>query len=104
MILKTLDQRKSETSSGVYDEWNYFDNIVSASNYFNEDSNQTCVRCKFADGNFVIIDVPCVAYLMSDSGKTIDKIYGVTRKELGSTEEAVHPTMQDAVEYAKNAD
>ena len=101
MILKTLDYRHHKHENGVYEEWNYFDNIVSASNYFDEDDKMTVVRCQFADGNCVTIAIPCVAYLMSDSGKTIDKILGATVKELGDTDEAVYPTMQEAVEAAR---
>lgn len=104
MILKTLDYRKSKHDSGAYEEWNYFDNIVSASNYFDEETKMTVVRCKFHDGNFVTIAIPNVAYLMSDSGKTIDKIYAADVEELGDTEEAVYATMQDAVDVAMNAD
>jgi hypothetical protein len=91
-----------KSESGVYEEWNYFDNIVSASNYFDEGTKMTVVRCKFLDGNFVTIAIPNVAYLMSDNGKTIDKIMAADVEELGDTEEAVYPTMQDAVEVAKN--
>lgn len=101
MILKNLDYRKHKHDAGVYEEWNYFDNIASASNYYDEDTKMTVVRCKFQNGNFVTIAVPCVAYLMSDSGKTIEKIYGAEVEELGDTEDAVYTTMQDAVEYAK---
>ena len=103
MILKTLDYRKSKTDGEVYEEWNYFDNIVSASNYFDEGSKMTVVRCKFQNGNFVTIAIPNVAYLMSDSGKTIDKIYAADVEELGDTEEAIYQTMQDAVDVAMNA-
>lgn len=104
MILKTLDYRPSKHSSGALEEWNYFDNISSASNYFNEESGNTCVRCNFNNGDYVIIDIPCVAYLMSDSGKTIDKIYGAVKESLPDPvtgEERVFPTMQDAVDSAK---
>jgi hypothetical protein len=106
MILKTLDYRQSRHDSGVYEEWHYFDNITSASHYFNEDSKETCVRCNFNTGDYVVIDIPCVAYLMSDSGKTIEKIYGVTKESLPDPEtgeERVFPTMQDAVDSAKDA-
>lgn len=104
MILKTLDYRPSKHNSGALEEWNYFDNITSASHYYNEVSNETCVRCNFGNGDYVIIDVPCVAYLMSDSGKTIDKIYGVAKESLTdheTGEEIVFPTIQDAVDVAK---
>ena len=101
MILKNLDYIPHKNEAGVYEEWTYFDNIVSASNYFDEDDKMTVVRCKFQDGSLVTIAVPCVAYLMSDNGKTIDKIFGANVEELGDTKEAVYPTMQEAVEYAR---
>lgn len=100
MILKNLDYRQGKHDNGVYEEWNYFDNIVSASNYFDEDTKETVVRCQFHDGNCITITVPCVAYLMSDNGKTIEKIYGAVKDEL-PTEDGRFPTMQDAVEYAR---
>lgn len=103
MILKTLDYRQGKHNSGVYEEWNYFDNIVTASNYYDEDIKQTVVRCSFKDGNNVTFAIPNVAYLMSDSGKTIDKIYGAKVDELGDTKEAVYNTLQDAANAALDA-
>lgn len=100
MILKTLDYRKSENHSGVYAEWNYFDNITNASNYFDESSKMTVVRCTFRDGNIITFGIPNVAYLMSDTGKTIEKIMGAEVEELGDTDEAVYTTLQDAVNAA----
>lgn len=100
MVLKVLDYRKSETHNGVYEEWNYFDNIESASCYFDEGSNFTVVRCRLVSGDFVTVAIPNVAYLMSDSGKTIEKIIGETIEEHGDTDEAVYETLQEAVAAA----
>lgn len=100
MILKTLDYRKSKHDSGAYEEWNYFDNIVNASNYFDEDTKMTVVRCTFRDGNIITFAIPNVAYLMSDTGKTIEKIMGANVEELGDTEDAVYNTLQDAINAA----
>ena len=102
MILKTLDYRKSENDNGVYEEWNYFDNIESASNYFDENTQMTVVGCKFRDGNFVTISIPNVAYLMSDTGKTIEKIVAANVEELGDTD-PVYNTLQEAVDKAMRA-
>ena len=99
MILKTLDYRKSKHDSGVYEEWNYFDNIESASNYFDEEVKMTVVRCRFRDGSFVTFSIPNVAYLMSDAGKTIEKIVAVNVEELGDTD-PVYNTLQEAAEKA----
>lgn len=96
MILKTLDLRKSENQSVVYDEWNFFDNITSAATFYDEVSESSCVRCTFRDGNVVTITIPYVAYLMSDSGKTIECIRPTKPRE----EDEAYPTMQQAVEAA----
>jgi hypothetical protein len=100
MILKTLDYRKNKHDSGVHEEWNYFDNIVNASTYFDEDIKMTVVRCTFRDGNIVTFAIPNVAYLMSDTGKTIEKIMAANVEELGDTEEAVYNTLLDAANAA----
>ena len=102
MILKTLDYIKGKDENVLYDEWNYFDNIVSASNYFDEGSDMAVVRCNFRDGNIVTIAITQEAYLMSDNGKTIEKIYAAKVDHSGSNEEPNFPTMQEAVDYAVN--
>ncbi len=99
MILKTLDYRQGKEQNNVYEEWNYFDNIVSASAYFDEDIKMTVVRCKFRDGSDVTLSIPNVAYLMSDTGKTIEKMVAADVEELGDTE-PVYNTMQDAMAEA----
>lgn len=102
MILKMLVYRENEAKNAVYEEWNYLDNIVSASSYYDEDVKSTVVRCRFQDGNFITIDIPNVAYLMSDTGKTIEKIVGAKVEELGDTE-PVYNTLQDALSEAMEA-
>lgn len=99
MILKTLDYRQGKEQNNVYEEWNYFDNIVSASSYFNEETKLPDVRCRFRDGSVVTISIPNVAYLMSDTGKTIEKIMPADVEELGDTE-PIYNTLQDAVAAA----
>ena len=101
MILKNLDYRQAEEHSGVYEEWSYLDNITSASVYYDEGSKMTVVRCRFRDDSLVTLAIPNVAYLMSDTGKTIEKIVGANVEELGDTEEAIYSTMQEAVEEAR---
>ena len=99
MILKVLDYKKSENQSGYYDVWNYFDNITSASNYYDEGPDMVVVRCTFRDGNTVTIGIPHEAYLMSDNGKTIERIYNEGNKP-GVPEDGRFETLQDAVDYA----
>ena len=96
MILKTLDYKQSKNQSSAYEEWNYFDNITSASVFYDEDIKMTVVRCSFRDGNTITFAIPNVAYLMSDTGKTIEKIVGANVEELGDTDEAVYNSLQEA--------
>lgn len=84
--MKTLEYRQRRTCSGVYEEWNYIDAITSASTYYDEDIKMTVVRCTFRDGGQATIAVPCVAYLMSDAGKTVEKILGATVEEIGDVD------------------
>ena len=100
MILKTLDYRQGKEQNCVYDEWNYFDNITSASVFFDESCKMTVVRCAFRDGNTITFAIPNVAYLMSDTGKTIEKIMAANVEELGDTEETVYNTLLDAANAA----
>lgn len=97
MILKILDYKKSKEESALCDVWNYFDNITSASNYFDEDCGETVVRCTFRDGNTVSFSIPYEAYLMSDSGKTIERIYASVSD---TTDENTHTSLQDAFDDA----
>lgn len=100
MILKILDYRQGKEQNHVFEEWNYFDNITSASNYYDEGVKMTVVRCTFRDGSLVTFSIPNVAYLMSDTGKTIEKIVAADVEELGDTD-PVYNTLQDATAVAK---
>ena len=100
MILKVLDFKQSEKESVMYDVWNYFDNITSASHFYHEGAESVVVRCTFRDGNTITFDIPYEAYLMSDTGKTIERIYNAGKP--GAANEA-HETLQDAVDCAMNA-
>ena len=102
MILKTLDYRQGKNQNDVYEEWNFFDNIVSASNYYDEETKLPVVCCRFRDDNIVTFAIPNVAYLMSDTGKTIDKIVPADVEELGETE-PIYNTLQEAVAEATKA-
>lgn len=70
MILKTLTHDR-----GKADCWNYYDNIESASVFFDEDSKLSCVAVRFkgADSD-VVLAISEVAYLCNNSGQTIEKL------------------------------
>ena len=103
MILKVLDYRQGREQNHVFEEWNFFDNIESASSYYNEETKLPEVSCLFRDGKTVSISVPNVAYLMSDSGKTIDKIIPADVEEIGD-DYPIYNTLQEAVDAAKRDD
>lgn len=102
MVLKILDYRMSETEKCGIEEWIYLDNIECATSTYDETVKMATVTCKFKDGNKVTFSITNVAYLMSDNGKTIEKIRGVNVEELGNPDEVVYTTLQEAAEVAMN--
>lgn len=101
MILKIKDYKQSECEGVLLDVWNYFDNITSASNFYHEGSKEAVVRCTFRDGNTITFDILYEAYLMSDTGKTIERIFPAKKELNGDTES--FDTLQDAIDHAMNA-
>lgn len=70
MILKTLTH-----DHGCSDTWNYYDNIESASVYFDEGCGETVVALKFKDTPaFITLATTDEAYLCNDDGKTIERL------------------------------
>lgn len=93
MILKILDYKEGKEQSNYFEEWSYFDNIENASNYYDEEIKSTVVRC-YSNGVCVTFAIPYIAYLMSDSGKTFEKIVGEQADRFNAD---VHcDTLQDA--------
>lgn len=76
MILKTLTHDR-----GSSDCWNYYDNIESASVYFDEGVQMSCVAVRFkgADSD-VVLALNEVAYLCNDMGQTIEKLRPAVRQ------------------------
>ena len=70
MILKTLTHDHGES-----DVWNYYDNVESASVYYDEKIEEAVVSVRFknTDADIVIV-ITEVAYLCNDEGKTIEKL------------------------------
>ena len=70
MILKTLTH-----DHGDSDVWNWYDNIESASAYYDEASGESVVSVRFKDATAdVVLVINEVAYLCNDDGKTIEKL------------------------------
>lgn len=70
MILKTLTHDHGES-----DVWNYYDNVESASVYYDENIEEAVVSVRFknTDADIVIV-ITEVAYLCNDEGETIEKL------------------------------
>lgn len=70
MILKTLTHDR-----GSSDCWNFYDNVESASVFFDEASQMSCVAVRFKGTDTdVVIGLTDVAYLCNDTGQTIEKL------------------------------
>lgn len=98
MVLKIQDYEKSKHGKYDVESWTYLDKIVCARNFFNEDIKETEISCTFADGNIITFVIPYVAYLMSDDGKTIDRICAA--KKNAKPDEEAGMTLQDALRAA----
>lgn len=70
MILKTLTH-----DHGNRDVWNWYDNIDSASAYFDEESQMAVVSIHFRDIDAnIAVAITDVAFLCNDNGQTIEKL------------------------------
>ena len=98
MILKMLDYEKSNNGSYMKESWTYFDKITSARTYYDEEIKEAVVCCSFADNDMVHFAVPHVAYLMSDDGKTIDRISAAEKDAVSADSGGM--TLQEAVQSA----
>lgn len=104
MILKMLDYEKSKHGNYEVESWTYFDNIETARVTYDEDIKETVVSCTFkGDTGLTTFAVKHLAYLMSDDGKTIDRIRCAER-DASADEEGTFETLQRAAAHAINAD
>lgn len=77
MILKTLTHDHGES-----DVWNYYDNVESASVYYDNNIDEAVVSVRFKNTDSdVVIAITEVAYLCNDNGKTIEKLQPVIKEE-----------------------
>lgn len=104
MILKMLDYEKSKNGSYEKESWTYFDNIDTVRVTYDEDIEETVVSCTFkGDTGMTTFAVKHLAYLMSDDGKTIDRIHCAERTA-SANEGKVYETLQEAAAVALNAE
>ena len=104
MILKMLDYEKMQQTNAMKESWTYFDNITTARVAYDEEIGETVVSCTFKGNDCVTtFAVKHLAYLMSDDGKTIDRIR-CAEKDGCTGEEASYGTLQEAASAALNAE
>lgn len=86
MILKTLTHDKSSSNC-----WNYYDNIESASVYFDEGAKMACVAVRFRGTDAdVVLALSNVGYLCNDKGQTIEKLMPAIKNH-GMVEKRLEP-------------
>lgn len=83
---------------GSSDCWNYYDNIESASVYFDEDAQMSCVAVRFkgADSD-VVLGLSEVAYLCNDRGQTIEKLRPAVKQTESAEVHTVELTVGEPV-------
>jgi hypothetical protein len=105
MILKMLDFEQMKHENAVKESWTYIDNVDTARVTYDEDTKDTVVSCTFKGERDVnTFSVKHLAYLMSDAGKTIDKIRAAVPDCADDTERDVYDTLQKAAAAMLNAD
>ena len=95
MILKTLTHDR-----GNGDCWNYYDNIESASVFYDEKSKMACVAVMLKDvGSEIVLALNDVAYLCNDRGQTIERLRPAVQDEETKPED-----MPKSLKEKKNED
>ena len=104
MILKMLDYEKSKHGAYEKESWTYFDNIETARVTYDEDIEENVVSCTFkGDTGMTTFAVKHQAYLMSDDGKTIDRIRPAER-DASTDDDKAYKTLQEAAVVALNVE
>lgn len=81
MILKTLTHDRGQS-----DCWNWYDNIESASAYFDESADEVCIALRFkGSSEEIVVAITDIAYLCNDRGQTIEKLLPKKRESAHST-------------------
>ena len=73
MVLKWLTYEKDSKGDGYHEIWNFVDNVKEASVYWDDKITCTCVKVLFRDGDSQVFAIHNEGYILSDSGKTIER-------------------------------
>lgn len=74
MVLKWLTYEKDSKGDGYHEIWNFVDNVKEASVYWDDKITCTCVKVSFRDGESQVFAVHNEGYILSDTGKTIERV------------------------------
>lgn len=74
MVLKWLTYERDSKGDGYHEIWNFVDNVKEASVYWDDKITCTCVKVSFRDGDGQVFAVQNEGYILSDSGKTIERV------------------------------
>lgn len=74
MVLKWLTYEKDSKGDGYHEIWNFVDNVKEASVYWDDKITCTCVKVSFRDGDSQVFAVHNEGYILSDTGKTIERV------------------------------
>lgn len=80
MILKTCTHDR-----GASDCWNFYDNIETASCYYDSERGCSCIAVTYkGSGATSIIPIEEPAYLCNDRGQTIERLYPISKRDAES--------------------
>lgn len=74
MVLKWLTYEKDSKGDGYHEIWNFVDNVKEVSVYWDDKITCTCVKVSFRDGDSQVFAIHNEGYILSDSGKTIERV------------------------------
>ena len=74
MVLKWLTYEKDSKGDGYHEIWSFVDNVKESSVYWDDKITCTCVKVSFGDGDSKVFAVHNEGYILSDSGKTIERV------------------------------
>lgn len=87
MILKTLTHDR-----GSSDCWNFYDNIETASVYYDEASKMSCIAVTVKHcTDEIVLCITDEAYLCNDAGQTIERLRPAVKQSKKSDRIPEHP-------------
>jgi len=74
MVFKWLTYEKDSKGNGYHEIWHFVDNVKESSVYWDEELRCTCVHVSIGNDEGCVYPVHNAAFILSDSGKTIERI------------------------------